>query len=104
MKRDNWPCQLADNVCAGDLNAHHRNDTTSETWNELDENLIVLCEKHHQGKDDHLGTAADEVAEALKHSNWMVKHRKLLTRSIEGKLFSPEVLARLVENQSDKLP
>jgi len=96
MKRDGWRCQV-DGEHAGDLNVHHRNYTTSEPWNELDENLIVLCEKHHQAEHDQLGFAASEVAEALKHSNWMVKHRQLLTGCIDEKLLSPEKLLTLVE-------
>jgi 5-methylcytosine-specific restriction endonuclease McrA len=101
MIRDDWQCQSA---CehAGDLNVHHRNYTTGEPWNELDENLIVLCEKHHQAEHDRLGAAADEVAEALKHSNWMVKHRQLLRRCIDEKLFAPEDLSALVEKRLSK--
>jgi 5-methylcytosine-specific restriction endonuclease McrA len=98
MKRDDWRCQSV-REHAGDLNVHHRNYTTSEPWNELDENLIVLCQKHHEAEHDQLGAAAREVAEALKHSNWMVKHRQLLTRCIDEKLFSPEELSAFVEKR-----
>jgi len=101
MKRDDWRCQ-SEGEHAGDLNVHHRNYTTSEPWNEAAENLIVLCEKHHQAEHDLLGSSAQEVAEALKHSNWMVKHRRLLTRCIDEKLFSPEELSAFVERRLDK--
>jgi 5-methylcytosine-specific restriction endonuclease McrA len=103
MKRDDWRCQ-SEGEHAGDLNVHHRNYTTSEPWNELDENLIILCEKHHQTEHDLLGSAAREVAEALKHSNWMVKHRQFLTKCIEEKLFSPEELLALVGKRLDNGP
>jgi 5-methylcytosine-specific restriction endonuclease McrA len=101
MKRDNWHCQL-EGEHAGDLNVHHRNYTTAEPWNELDENLITLCEMHHQAEHDKLGSTARDVAEALKHSNWMVKHRQLLARCIEEKLLLPEELSVLVENRLNK--
>ena len=100
MERDGWRCQTAGEH-AGDLNVHHRNYTTSEPWNELDENLITLCEKHHQAEHDELGSSARAVAEALKHSNWMVKHRQLLARCIAEKVFSPEELSALVEKRLD---
>lgn len=103
MKRDGWHCQSTGEQ-AGDLNVHHRNYTTSEPWNELEENLIVLCEKHHQAEHDQLGSAAHEVAEALKHSNWMVKHRQLLTRCIDERLFSAEEFSALVEKRLDDGP
>jgi hypothetical protein len=103
MKRNEWRCQ-ANGDHAGDLNVHHRYYATCEPWNELDENLIVLCEKHHQGEHDLLGSAANEVAEALKHSNWMVQHRRLLTQCIDEKLFSPEELSAFVKNRQKKVP
>ena len=98
MKRDDWRCQSVGEH-AGDLHVHHRDYTTSEPWNELDENLIVLCQKHHEAEHDRLGPAASEVAEALKHSNWMVKHRQLLTRCIDEKLCSPEELSAFLEKR-----
>ena len=101
MKRDDWRCQLVGEH-AGDLNVHHRNYTTGEPWNELDENLIVLCQKHHEAEHDQLAATAQEVAEALKHSSWMVKHRQLLTRCIDEKLLSPEELSALVEKRIDE--
>ena len=101
MKRDDWRCQ-SEGEHAGDLNVHHRNYTTSEPWNELDENLIVLCEKHHQAEHDQLGPAAHGVADALTHSNWMVKHRQLLARCIEKNLILPEELSALIEKRLNK--
>jgi hypothetical protein len=101
MERDGWRCQFEGDH-AGDLNVHHRNYTTSEPWNELDENLITLCEKHHQAEHDHLGSMASEISEALKHSNWMVKHRKILLRCIEEKAISPEDLTAFIEKRFDK--
>ena len=98
MERDDWRCQ-SDGEHAGDLNVHHRNYTTIEPWNELNENLITLCEKHHQAEHDGLGSAAVDVANALKHSNWMVKHRKALVRCIQEKLVSPEELTAFIENR-----
>jgi hypothetical protein len=101
MERDGWCCQ-SEGEHVGDLNVHHRNYTTSEPWNEPDENLITLCEKHHQAEHDHLGSTASEISEALKHSNWMVKHRKVLLRCIEGKAVSPEDLTAFIEKRFDK--
>lgn len=101
LKRDEWHCQ-SEGEHAGDLHVHHRNYTTSEPWNELDENLITLCEKHHQAEHDQLGSSASEVADALKHSNWMVKHRNLLARCIEEKLVSPEDLTSFIDGRSDR--
>lgn len=101
MERDGWRCQ-SEGDHAGDLNAHHRNYTTSEPWNELDENLITLCEKHHQAEHDGLGLTASEVADALKHSNWMVKQRRTLIRCIEAKLVSPEELTAFIEIRLSK--
>jgi 5-methylcytosine-specific restriction endonuclease McrA len=101
MERDNWRCQ-SEGGHAGDLIVHHRNYTTSEPWNELDENLITLCEKHHQAEHDDLGSAASAVANVLKHSNWMVKHRKVLIRCIEEKSISPEELTAFIEKRFDK--
>jgi hypothetical protein len=101
MERDGWRCQ-SDGGHAGDLNVHHRNYTTSEPWDELDENLITLCEKHHQAEHDQLGFAASEISDAVKHSNWMVKHRKILLRCIEEKTVSPEDLTAFIEKRFDK--
>ena len=101
MERDEWRCQT-EGEHAGDPNVHHRNYTTSEPWDELDENLITLCEKHHQAEHDDLGSSARAVGEALKHSNWMVKHRKLLARCIDKKLVSPEELTAFIEKKSGK--
>ena|ERR1700722_266959 len=101
MERDGWGCQAV-GAHAGDLNVHHRNYTTSDPWNELDENLVVLCEKHHQLEHDELGSSAQSVAEALKHSNWMVKHRKALARCVDEKLVSPEELSAFIEKKSAK--
>lgn len=98
MERDDWRCQ-SEGDHGGDLNVHHRNYTTNEPWNELDDNLITLCEKHHQAEHDSLGLAAGEVADALKHSNWMVKHRKSLASCIENKFVSPEELTAFIEKQ-----
>src|SRR5271169_931741 len=98
MERDGWRCQ-SEGDHAGDLNVHHRNYTTSEPWNELDENLITLCEKHHQSEHDSLGSTASEIADALKHSNWTVKQRKILLRCIEDKLVSPEELTAFIEKR-----
>jgi hypothetical protein len=98
MERDGWRCK-SEGEHAGDLNVHHRNYTTSEPWNELDENLITLCEKHHQAEHDELGSTTSEVAEALKHSDWMVKHRKILIRCIDEKAVSPEELTAFIEKR-----
>ena len=98
MERDGWHCQ-SEGEHAGDLNVHHRNYTTSEPWNELDENLVTLCEKHHQAEHDRLGSAASAVADALKHSNWMVKHRQQLQRCIDECLISPEELYKIIEER-----
>ena len=100
-EHDGWRCQ-SEGEHAGDLNVHHRNYTTSERWNELDENLITLCEKHHQAEHDSLGSTASEVANALKHSNWMVKHRKTPACCIEEKLVSPEELTAFIEKRRNK--
>ena len=98
MERDGWRCQVEGDH-AGDLNVHHRNYTTNEPWDELDENLITLCEKHHQAEHDQLGSTASEISDALKHSNWMVKHRKILCRCIEEKIVSSEDLMAFIEKR-----
>jgi 5-methylcytosine-specific restriction endonuclease McrA len=89
LERDGWRCQ-SDGNHAGDLNVHHRNYTTAEPWHELNENLITVCEKHHQGEHDQLGASDRDVAAKLMESNWMVKHRKLLAQCIEERAVTPE--------------
>jgi len=64
------------------------------------ENLISLCRDHHeQEKNANLGQAAREVGDALMKLNWMVGHRKLLTRCISEKIVSPEQLCRFIHEQ-----
>lgn len=89
LERDAWRCQ-SDGEHAGDLNVHHRNYTTAEPWGELEENLVTLCEKHHQTEHDNLGAAAEAVSSALKGSNWMVKHRRILEQAIRQSAISAE--------------
>jgi hypothetical protein len=82
------------------LEIHHRNYTTSDPWEEPMENLISLCRDHHeQEKNANLGQAAREVGDALMKLNWMVGHRKLLTRCISEKIVSPEQLCRFIHEQ-----
>jgi hypothetical protein len=82
------------------LEIHHRNYTTSDPWDEPMENLISLCRDHHeQEKNANLGQAAREVCGALKKSNWMVGHRKLLNRCISERIVSPEDLSRFIEGR-----
>jgi hypothetical protein len=98
MKRDNWLCQ-AQGEHKGMLNVHHRNYTTSEPWNELDENLITLCEGHHQSEHYNLGFSANAVANALKKSNWTVEHRRKLEQCILERIISPEEFCELMNKK-----
>ena len=101
MQRDNWSC-CGEGEHEGMLNVHHRTYTTSEPWNEPNENLITLCEKHHKAEHDGLGSIADGVAQALKKSNWMVKHRLLLQQCIENSIIKPEEFCQLIEERIKK--
>jgi 5-methylcytosine-specific restriction endonuclease McrA len=103
LERDNGICQNCgksnfDVV----LQAHHRNYTTSNPWDEPMDNLVTLCMDCHPIEQKNLGTAARNVAGALMKSNWMVKHRKQLQRSIEESLISPEEFHQLVEKRIKK--
>ncbi len=84
------------------LQAHHRNYTTNDPWDEPMGNLITLCVDCHSHEQKHLGTAARSVANALMKSNWMVKHRKQLQQSIEELIISPEEFYQLVEEKTKK--
>jgi hypothetical protein len=103
LERDNGICQSCGetnfNVV---LQAHHRNYTTSDPWDEPMENLITLCIKCHPIEQKNLGAAARQVAGALMRSHWMVKHRKQLQRCIEESLISPEEFHKLVEKRIKK--
>lgn len=86
------------------LEIHHRNYTisreTGNPWDEPLENLITLCREHHeQERNANLSQAANDVCSALKTSNWMVRHRKLLARCISEKIVSPEELCRFIEER-----
>src|SRR5580693_9298259 len=84
------------------LQAHHRNYTTSDLWDEPMENLVALCVICHPVEQKNLGAAARDVAGALMKSNWMVKHRKQLQRCIEGSLISLEEFHQLIEERIKK--
>jgi 5-methylcytosine-specific restriction endonuclease McrA len=84
------------------LQAHHRNYTASDPWDEPMENLVTLCVNCHLVEQKNLGTAARNVAGALMRSHWMVKHRKQLQRCIEESLISPEEFHQLVEERIKK--
>jgi hypothetical protein len=109
LKRDGEQCQgIAEDgkqckksaMSGNRLEVHHRNYTTFDPWDEPMENLISLCRDHHeQEKNANLGQAAREVCNALMKSNWMVRHRKWLTRCISEKIVSPEQLCRFIEER-----
>lgn len=101
MQRDNWSC-CGEGEHEGMLNVHHRKYTTSEPWNEPNENLITLCERHHKAEHDGLGAAADGVTMALKKSNWMVKHRQRLQQCVEDSIITPEEFCQLVDERIKK--
>ncbi|HUA37694.1 MAG TPA: hypothetical protein VMA35_04755 [Candidatus Sulfopaludibacter sp.] len=84
------------------LQAHHRNYTTSDPWDEPMENLITLCKDCHPFERKNLGTAARKVANALMKSNWMVKHRAQLQRCVEESVISPEEFSQLVEERKKR--
>jgi 5-methylcytosine-specific restriction endonuclease McrA len=84
------------------LQAHHRNYTTSDPWDEPMENLVTLCQYCHPVEQKSLGAAARNVANALMKSNWMVKHREQLQRCVEQSIISPEEFSQLVEERVKK--
>ena len=84
------------------LQAHHRNYTASDPWDEPMENLVTLCDKCHLIEQRNLGAAAREVAIALMKSNWMVKHREQLQRCIEQSIISPGEFFQLVDERISK--
>lgn len=96
MEDDGRQCQITLNE--QQLEIHHRNRTTTDHWDEPSENLIALCNKHHEQESNAaLSQAASKVSAALKKSNWMVRHRELLARCIAEKIVSPEEFFRMIE-------
>jgi hypothetical protein len=84
------------------LQAHHRNYSASDPWDEPMENLVTLCVTCHPIEQKNLGTAARNVAAALMKSNWMVKHRKQLQRCIEESVISPEEFYRIIQERFEQ--
>jgi hypothetical protein len=84
------------------LQAHHRNYTCEDPWNEHMENLVTLCVDCHPIEQKNLGSAARMVANSLMKSNWMVKRRKQLQRCIDESIISPEEFYQLVEERIKK--
>ncbi|HZL77828.1 MAG TPA: HNH endonuclease signature motif containing protein [Candidatus Limnocylindrales bacterium] len=110
LERDGGRCQAMDEngkqcwktLKEEKLQVHHRNYTTANIWDEPSSNLLTLCKEHHKEEQFALGKSAREVSFALMKSNWMVKHRKLLTRCISEKLISPEEFSAFVEEKMKK--
>jgi len=98
LERDKGTCQnCGKTTFEVVLQAHHRNYTSDEPWNEPLENLVTLCLDCHSAEQKCLGPAARKVADALMKSNWMVKHREKLEFCIRQSLVTPEEIASFLD-------
>jgi hypothetical protein len=103
LERDKGICQNCGKTnFQAVLQAHHRNYTANDPWDEPMENLVTLCADCHPIEQKNLGAAARKVANALMKSNWMVKHREQLLRCIEEALIPAEEFHQLVEDRIRK--